>query len=155
MLLLLSTLPLKECMSYILRLYFKGLPYLWIFFGFFKSPLSVLLWSMCYWLKKFCYFLTNSCHLRGFISACGLHNHPILHPLIWTVVALALLLLCSLCLKCFISITLLYWSYYSVLGDMYEIGSDKGKYYSLNVPLKDGIDDQSKYILLYFIIYPF
>jgi histone deacetylase 3 len=28
-------------------------------------------------------------------------------------------------------------------GDMYEIGSDKGKYYSLNVPLKDGIDDQS------------
>ena len=31
---------------------------------------------------------------------------------------------------------------------MYEIGSDKGKYYSLNVPLKDGIDDQSKYIII-------
>lgn len=28
-------------------------------------------------------------------------------------------------------------------GDMYEIGVDKGKYYSLNVPLKDGIDDHS------------
>ena len=29
-------------------------------------------------------------------------------------------------------------------GDMYEIGGEKGKYYSVNVPLKDGIDDQSK-----------
>ena len=29
-------------------------------------------------------------------------------------------------------------------GDMYEVGAEKGKYYSLNVPLKDGIDDQSK-----------
>ena len=29
-------------------------------------------------------------------------------------------------------------------GDMYEIGADKGKYYSINVPLKDGIDDQSE-----------
>lgn len=29
-------------------------------------------------------------------------------------------------------------------GDMYEVGADKGKYYSVNVPLKDGIDDQSK-----------
>ena len=29
-------------------------------------------------------------------------------------------------------------------GDMYEIGAEKGKYYSLNVPLRDGIDDQSK-----------
>ena len=27
---------------------------------------------------------------------------------------------------------------------MYEIGAEKGKYYSLNVPLKDGIDDQSR-----------
>ncbi len=27
---------------------------------------------------------------------------------------------------------------------MYEVGSEKGKYYSLNVPLKDGIDDQSQ-----------
>lgn len=31
-----------------------------------------------------------------------------------------------------------------LLGDMYEIGADKGKYYSINVPLKDGIDDQSE-----------
>ena len=29
-------------------------------------------------------------------------------------------------------------------GDMYEIGAEKGKYYSLNVPLKDGIDDHSE-----------
>lgn len=28
-------------------------------------------------------------------------------------------------------------------GDMYEIGADSGKYYSVNVPLKEGIDDQS------------
>jgi acetoin utilization deacetylase AcuC-like enzyme len=27
-------------------------------------------------------------------------------------------------------------------GDMYEIGAGKGKYFSLNVPLKDGIDDE-------------
>lgn len=29
-------------------------------------------------------------------------------------------------------------------GDMYEVGAERGKYYSVNVPLKDGIDDQSK-----------
>ncbi len=29
-------------------------------------------------------------------------------------------------------------------GDMYEIGAEKGKYYSVNVPLRDGIDDQSE-----------
>lgn len=29
-------------------------------------------------------------------------------------------------------------------GDMYEVGIEKGKYYSLNVPLKDGIDDHSR-----------
>lgn len=28
-------------------------------------------------------------------------------------------------------------------GDMYEIGAESGRYYSLNVPLKEGIDDQS------------
>lgn len=28
-------------------------------------------------------------------------------------------------------------------GDMYETGAEKGKLYSVNVPLKDGIDDQS------------
>ncbi|XP_033636337.1 histone deacetylase 3-like [Asterias rubens] len=27
-------------------------------------------------------------------------------------------------------------------GDMYEIGMESGRYYSINVPLKDGIDDQ-------------
>lgn len=26
---------------------------------------------------------------------------------------------------------------------MYEIGAENGRYYSLNVPLKEGIDDQS------------
>ena len=33
---------------------------------------------------------------------------------------------------------------YVCAGDMYEIGAEKGKYYSVNVPLRDGIDDQSK-----------
>ena len=33
-------------------------------------------------------------------------------------------------------------------GDMYEAGADDGKFYSLNVPLKDGIDDQG-YIQLF------
>lgn len=28
-------------------------------------------------------------------------------------------------------------------GDMYEIGAETGRYYSVNVPLKEGIDDQS------------
>ncbi|ODM95606.1 Histone deacetylase 3 [Orchesella cincta] len=28
-------------------------------------------------------------------------------------------------------------------GDMYEIGAESGRYYSLNVPLKEGIDDQN------------
>lgn len=28
-------------------------------------------------------------------------------------------------------------------GDMYELGDEKGRYYSLNVPLHDGIDDQT------------
>lgn len=28
-------------------------------------------------------------------------------------------------------------------GDMYETGSGAGRYYSVNVPLKEGIDDQS------------
>ncbi|XP_054270562.1 histone deacetylase 3 [Macrosteles quadrilineatus] len=30
-------------------------------------------------------------------------------------------------------------------GDMYEIGAENGRYYSLNVPLKEGIDDTSYY----------
>jgi len=30
-----------------------------------------------------------------------------------------------------------------LLGDMYEIGAGSGRYYSVNVPLKEGIDDQS------------
>lgn len=30
-------------------------------------------------------------------------------------------------------------------GDMYEIGAEAGRYYSVNVPLKEGIDDQSYY----------
>ena len=32
---------------------------------------------------------------------------------------------------------------------MYEIGAEKGKYYSVNVPLEDGIDDQSKTLHLH------
>jgi len=30
------------------------------------------------------------------------------------------------------------------LGDMYEIGAESGRYYSLNVPLREGMDDNSK-----------
>lgn len=33
---------------------------------------------------------------------------------------------------------------YLILGDMYEVGAESGKYYSVNVPLKEGIDDASK-----------
>jgi histone deacetylase 3 len=29
---------------------------------------------------------------------------------------------------------------------MYEFGSESGRYYSINVPLKEGIDDTSMYI---------
>ena len=29
------------------------------------------------------------------------------------------------------------------IGDMYEIGAEGGRYYSVNVPLKEGIDDNS------------
>lgn len=29
-------------------------------------------------------------------------------------------------------------------GDMYEVGAESGRYYCLNVPLRDGIDDQSE-----------
>ena len=31
------------------------------------------------------------------------------------------------------------------LGDMYEIGAESGRYYSLNVPLREGMDDNSKW----------
>lgn len=31
------------------------------------------------------------------------------------------------------------------LGDMYEVGAESGRYYCLNVPLRDGIDDQSEF----------
>lgn len=37
-----------------------------------------------------------------------------------------------------------------VSGDMYEIGADSGRYYSVNVPLKEGIDDSSKYCKFFF-----
>ncbi|MGH0162681.1 UNVERIFIED_CONTAM: hypothetical protein FKN15_070905 [Acipenser sinensis] len=32
-------------------------------------------------------------------------------------------------------------------GDMYEVGAESGRYYCLNVPLRDGIDDQSYRLL--------
>lgn len=31
-------------------------------------------------------------------------------------------------------------------GDMYEVGAESGRYYCLNVPLRDGIDDQSEFL---------
>ena len=37
---------------------------------------------------------------------------------------------------------------------MYESGVDNGKFYSLNVPLKDGIDDQGGILIFwYFSLY--
>ncbi|KAK2726597.1 histone deacetylase 3-like [Artemia franciscana] len=33
-------------------------------------------------------------------------------------------------------------------GDMYEIGSDSGRYYSVNIPLREGIDD-TNYLLVF------
>uniref|UniRef100_T1J752 Histone deacetylase n=1 Tax=Strigamia maritima TaxID=126957 RepID=T1J752_STRMM len=32
-------------------------------------------------------------------------------------------------------------------GDMYEIGAESGRYYSVNVPLKEGIDDQTYFMV--------
>lgn len=37
-------------------------------------------------------------------------------------------------------------------GDMYEIGAESGRYYSVNVPLKEGIDDQSYVQVSWFYI---
>jgi hypothetical protein len=33
---------------------------------------------------------------------------------------------------------------YFISGDMFELGAECGRYYSLNVPLREGMDDQSK-----------
>ena len=43
--------------------------------------------------------------------------------------------------------------YVVVPGDMYELGAESGRYYSLNVPLKEGIDDTSKYEWLLCYLY--
>ena len=32
---------------------------------------------------------------------------------------------------------------------MYEVGAESGRYYSVNVPLKEGIDDQSEFNILF------
>ncbi len=39
-------------------------------------------------------------------------------------------------------------------GDMYEVGAESGRYYCLNVPLRDGIDDQSEFTHLQYKITP-
>ena len=36
---------------------------------------------------------------------------------------------------------------YCVAGNMYELGADSGRNYSVNVPLKEGMDDQCKWHL--------
>lgn len=36
------------------------------------------------------------------------------------------------------------WWLSCFVGDMYEVGAESGRYYCLNVPLRDGIDDQSR-----------
>lgn len=35
--------------------------------------------------------------------------------------------------------------FFPATGDMYEIGAESGRYYSVNVPLREGIDDASYY----------
>ena len=47
----------------------------------------------------------------------------------------------NLCKKCIKIVIQLYDLI--IKGDMYELGAESGRYYSLNVPLKEGIDDQS------------
>ena len=34
------------------------------------------------------------------------------------------------------------------VGDMFELGVENGRYYSLNVPLRDGIDDQGWFLFV-------
>lgn len=41
------------------------------------------------------------------------------------------------------------WLMFVFAGDMFEIGADSGRYYSLNIPLKEGMDDSSKYYVMY------
>ena len=36
---------------------------------------------------------------------------------------------------------------------MYEVGVGTGKYYSVNVPLRNGIDDEGMYIYIYVCMY--
>lgn len=31
-------------------------------------------------------------------------------------------------------------------GDMYDVGQDSGRYYAVNVPMKEGMDDESIFI---------
>ena len=48
------------------------------------------------------------------------------------------------------------WIFYLGTGDMYEIGADSGKYYSVNVPLRDGINDQGllfEVYNVYFVVF--
>ena len=40
-----------------------------------------------------------------------------------------------------IMMNLLYDLKYEFLGSMYEIGAETGRYYSINVPLREGITD--------------
>ena len=40
-----------------------------------------------------------------------------------------------------------YGNFFPGTGDMYELGQDIGKYFSINVPLREGIDDESECIL--------
>lgn len=45
--------------------------------------------------------------------------------------------------ECFLICTPI-WILHWHVGDMYEVGAESGRYYCLNVPLRDGIDDQSE-----------
>lgn len=55
---------------------------------------------------------------------------------LWTALCISAVLL----VMCIESVCVLWFS----AGDMYEVGAESGRYYCLNVPLRDGIDDQSE-----------
>ena len=47
-------------------------------------------------------------------------------------------------LVCFATMYIFYFivPWLSFAGDMYELGVENGRNYSLNIPLRDGMDDQ-------------
>ena len=64
--------------------------------------------------------------LKKIVSVCQ-ENNPHLLCHIWLVTKLIIVTI--ICI---------------FVGDMFELGVENGRFYSLNVPLRDGIDDQGR-----------